>query len=120
MGSIVLSEILYSPAQPGTQFVEVMNRSTDNFDLAGWRLDGASGVFPTGSIVTNGQIIVLARNRAAFRRAYGKLPVLGTLDSALPTQDGTLVLLATNAGGDVFVDGVHYESGAPFPSRTVS
>jgi hypothetical protein len=118
VGALVVSEILYAPPIQGAQFVEIMNLSTNNFDLAGWRLDGVNTVFPAGSILTNRQIAVLALNRAIFRNTYGRIPVLTTLGSAPASQDGTLVLVGTNAAGEFLVNGVHYEAVAPFPPTT--
>src|SRR5262249_8281778 len=58
-GALLFSEILPTPIMPGAQFVEIMNHSSQNFDLWGWRVDGLNLAFPPGSIVTNGQILVL-------------------------------------------------------------
>src|SRR6185503_2481311 len=74
-GSLVISEIFYAAATNGAQFVEIVNQSANSFDLSGWRIEGANLTFPLGSIVTNGQTIVLARNRAAFGAAFPGVPV---------------------------------------------
>ena len=37
-------------------------------DLGGWRLDGGNLTFPVGSIITNGQRIIIAQDRTAFRQ----------------------------------------------------
>ena len=72
-------------AGPGrsAQFIEILNRSELNFDLSGWRLEGVGLTFPPGSIVTNGQILVLAQNRVAFRNAYGSVPVFAVFGGSL-------------------------------------
>ncbi len=114
-GALILSEIMYAPTASGGQFVEIVNRSAASFDLWGWRLDGLNLTFPPGSIVTNGQTIVLAQNRTAFRAAYGATPVFATFGATLSSQGQVLALVIPGAfGGDALVDGVRYESTAPW------
>src|SRR2546426_8453917 len=40
-----------------------------SFDLSGFRVNGLDYTFPEGSIITSGQYLVLAKNRAAFSAA---------------------------------------------------
>jgi hypothetical protein len=116
VGAVIISEIMFAPATPGAQFIEIRNRSGYVFGLSGWRLDGVNFTFPLGSILTNGQIIVLAQNRAAFRTAYGTVPVFGLFGGTLSAQEQVLALVEPGGGlGDVVVDGVRYEGGAPWP-----
>ncbi len=119
IGALVFNEIMSSPLTPGAQFIEVLNHSTQNFDLWGWRLDGLNLTFPPGSIVTNGQILVLAQNRAAFTSAYGDLPVFALFGGNLAAQGQALVLLKPGGdSGDVVVNAVRYEAAAPWPDAT--
>jgi hypothetical protein len=114
VGALVISEILYTPLRPGSQFIEIVNRSQQNFDLAGWRLEGANLTFPVGSVVTNGQILVLTQSRATFRAVYGKIPVFATWGANISGRDGVLRLVQPTVDGNILVDGVHYESAAPW------
>lgn len=116
VGALVINEIMATPATTGAQFIEIVNRSTHNFDLAGWSLDGANLTFPAGSIVTNGQILLLARNRNAFNAAHGNLPLFAVFGANLSTAGQALALLKPEAGGALIVDGVSYETGAPWPA----
>ena len=118
VGALVISEIMYAPATTGAQFIEIVNRSVLNFDLWYWRLDGASLTFPPGSIITNGQTVVLARNRTAFIAAYGRQPLLALFGVNLSAQGQSLMLVRPGAVGDELIDGVHYEAGAPWPAIT--
>lgn len=115
-GSLIISEILFAAGTPGAQFIEILNRSALNFDLTGWRLDGAGLTFPISSIVTNGQTIVLARDRAAFRSVFGSVPVFATFGTTLPSSRGqTLALVRPGTLGDELIDVVRYEVAAPWP-----
>ena len=118
IGALVISEIMFATAAPGTQFIEIVNRSAQNFDLWNWRLDGIGLTFPAGSIITNGQTIVIAQNRAAFIAAYGSRPLFALFGGNLSAQGESLMLIRPGAFGDELIDGVHYEAGVPWPTTT--
>jgi len=115
IGALVISEIMYAPATPGAQFIEIVNRSAFNFDLWNWRLDGVGLTFTPGSIITNGQTVVMAQNRATFIAAYGSQPLFALFDEALSAQSQTVMLIRPGMLGDEFIDGLHYEAAAPWP-----
>lgn len=117
-GSLAISEILATPATAGAQFIEIVNRSTHNFDLRNWRLDGVNLTFPAGTIITNGQTVVLVRNKAAFAAAYGSVPVFAVFDVNLSASSQRLMLVRPTALGDEFVDGLRYENRAPWIATT--
>lgn len=117
-GSLVISEILSSPTVAGAQFIELVNRSAQNFDLRGWRLDGLGLTFPAGAIITNHQTVIIARDRAAFARAFGSLPVFATFSANLSANAQRLVLVRPTLLGDELVDGLRYEGRAPWPVPT--
>ena len=116
VGSLIINEISYAVSTPGTQFIEIVNRAQYNFDLSGWRLDGANLVFPPGSIVTNGQTLVLARNYNAFRQAFPGVPQFAQFNANL-TSSQRLVLVRPG-DPDTIIDGVRYEAAAPWPVTT--
>ncbi len=118
VGALVISEIMFAPATPGAQFIEIMSRAACSFDLSGWRLDGANFTFPLGSIITNGQILVLAQDQAAFTAVYGKRPVFGVFGASLSRSEQRLVLVKPGTAGEVAVNGVRYEAVAPWPGLT--
>lgn len=117
-GSLVISEILSTPAVAGAQFIEIVNRSAQNFDLRGWRMDGLGLTFPAGAIITNHQTVVLVRDKAAFARAYGSIPVFATFNANPSTTAQRLVLVRPTLLGDELVDGLRYEGRAPWPVTT--
>ena len=117
-GSLVISEIMITPATAGAQFIEIVNRSAQNFDLWNWRLDGLGLIFPAGTIITNHQTVVLARNKAAFASAYGSVPVFAVFNANLSAQSQRLILVRPTALGDELIDGLRYEARAPWVSTT--
>lgn len=116
---LIITEILYDPLVPDAEFVEIHNTSaTASFDLSGWRLNGVDYLFPPGSIITNGQFLVLAKNRKAFSAAYGfNLPVYDEYDGALDDGGETLTLLRPGLapGDEIVVDRVSYDDNLPWP-----
>lgn len=116
VGSLILNEVMYSTASPNTQFVEILNRAFFNFDLSGWRIDGLNFTFPPGSIVTNRQIIVLARNRDVYFQTYDRLP-FAVFNSNLSATGQRLVLVKPG-DPETMIDGIAYEPAAPWPSVT--
>jgi hypothetical protein len=118
VGSLVITEVLFAAPSTGAQFIEIANLSQLNFDLSGWRVDGANLTFPLGSIVTNGQTLILARNRAAFRSLYGSVPVFSEFGSNLSAQEQTLALVKVSGTGERLIDALTYERVAPWPAVT--
>jgi hypothetical protein len=120
---IVFSEIMHSPTVAGAEFVELYNTSANAaFDLSGWRLNGLSYVFPSGSLLRPRQPLVLAANTEAFHKAYGVLaPVFGTFPGRLQPGGETLsLLLPLPEGGETAVARVRYEGGPPWPHPEAS
>jgi hypothetical protein len=118
VGALIISEIMFNPSSPGAQFVEIMNRSDQNFDLSFWRLDGLNFSFSFGSIITNRQIIVLAQDRIAFKSAYGTVPVFQFFGGNLAAQGQGLVLVKPTSAGDQVINAVRYEVAPPWPGTT--
>jgi hypothetical protein len=118
--SLVINEIMYNPLAPNASFVEIFNTSpTFSFDISGWRVNGLDFTFPAGSIITNRQILVLAKDRNAFSAAYGPaLRVFGEYDGSLDNDGETLSLIqpGPTPAEDVVVDRVRYEAIAPWPT----
>ena len=118
-GSVVLNEILYSPALPGEDFVEIYNSSPSfSFDLSGWRIDGLGYVFPIGSYITNGQYLVIAKDRFAVASLNGtaSMPV-DVFPGELSSVGGSLALVkpgASPAEAQV-ISRVTFEARAPWP-----
>ncbi len=117
---MVISEILYHPATPGTSFVELYNSAPSQaFDLSGWRLNGADFTFPDGTVLPAGQYCVVVADRAAFALAFGNdAPIVGVFAGQLDNGGETLALVIPGTAGqsDVIVDQVRYDDESPWPA----
>ncbi len=122
VGSLVINEIMYNPANPDATFVEILNRAATPFHIGGWLLNGLDYTFPTGTIILPGQYVIIAKNLGAFAAAYGSSVVpLGVFDGSLDRDGETIALVkpGSNGGEDLFVDRVRYEAQAPWPMDAV-
>jgi hypothetical protein len=123
-GSIAINEIMFNPAIPNAEYVELYNSSSNAaFDLSGWAFNGLSYTFPPGSRLNPRTYLVLARDRAAFDSAYG--PTIVPFDvfaGNLQTNGETLSLIVPGSGetDDLVVSKVHYEGGLPWPTGAQS
>lgn len=115
-GAIVITEVLSRSLQAGARFIEFQNRSPFSFDLAGFEIEGVNYTFPLGSIVTNGQIFVLVRDRDVFRQTYGNMPIFGVLSSS-PTPTSRIAIVEPGIPTR-FIDGVQFEADEPWPLTT--
>ena len=114
------NEIMYRPATPGGEYVELCNRSTNNvFDLSRWRLDGLDFQFPSGTVIRPGAYLLVVEDLSIFQALYGlERPVAGQFAGKLRSDGETLRLLRPRAGSGVLglVDEVSYASQAPWPA----
>ncbi|RLT17046.1 MAG: hypothetical protein DWI28_06780, partial [Planctomycetota bacterium] len=120
-GNVVINEILYNPAVPDGEFIELFNNSVSiNYDLSGWQFNGLSYTFPPGSYLAPRAYLVLAKNRDVFASTYGTtLVVFDTFTGSLQNNGETLTLIkpGANPALDVVIDKVKYEGAAPWPSN---
>jgi hypothetical protein len=119
-GTVAINEIAYNPLLADASYVELFNSSTNvSFDLSNWRMNGLDYTFPPGSIITNGQYLVLAKDQSAFLNAYGVfIPPFDEFSGNLQTNGETLTLFmpATQTNQpDFVVDKVKYSPLAPWP-----
>lgn len=118
---IVINEIMYNPSVPDAAYVELLNTSPNvAFDLTGWRINGLDFTFPTGSVITNRQHLVIAANAVGYFNAYttnAPAPFL-QFPGSLQNEGETLTLLrpGTTPGTEIVVDKVRYESVPAWPT----
>jgi regulation of enolase protein 1 (concanavalin A-like superfamily) len=118
VGHVVINEIMYNPAVPDAQYVELFNNSTTvTYDLSGWQLQGLSYTFPSGSLLPPLGFLVLASNVPAFAGAYGATNlVFDTFSSAL--LPGQLLSLVQPVGGsNLVVAQVRFDDVLPWPTN---
>ena len=120
LGNVVINEIMYHPEIPGTEYVEIHNRSANTaFDLGGWRLNGAGFTFPEGSSLAPGAYLLLVEDRQAFGETFGwTIPVAGEFPGSLDNGGEALTLLqpAVAPGEFVEIDRVRYSPDLPWPA----
>ena len=118
---IVINELMYNPAQPDTEFVEIVNTATNTaYDLSNWRLNGLDGTILPGTILQPGAFLVFAKNAEEFWRVYGSaIPVAGTFAGSFDKGGETIQLIKPGAtpAQDVVVDQVTYDDELPWPAR---
>jgi len=132
-GNLVISEIMYHPADPTPaeiaagfndtgdfEYIELTNASSTHYaDLANVRfLAGIGFDFDnalTGRLLAPGARVLLVKNMAAFQFRYGSgLPVAGEFSGSLDNVGEQLQLV--NAGGAVIADFL-YSDDEPWPAQ---
>jgi regulation of enolase protein 1 (concanavalin A-like superfamily) len=121
--SLVISEIMYHPAEAGTfttsapslEFIELFNTRGEPEDISGYRISGAvEYAFPTNTTIPGGGFLVVARDPAALESAYGIAGVLGPWIGAdtngLPNDKGVVRLL--HRTGAIFLEVKYSDSGS--------
>jgi len=120
VGNLVINEIMYHPAQPGTEFVEVYNRSASStFDLSEWLLRGVSFSFPPGTTIGPGEYLVVVDDEGAFHDAFGAITVAGEYGGSLDNGGETvrLVIPGGTQAEDIVVNELRYDDDPPWPTR---
>jgi hypothetical protein len=122
VGQVVINEIMFNPAVPEAEYVELYNASSKAaYDLSGWKLKGLAYTFPPGSLIGTNGFLVLAANRAAFAAAYGATnPVFDTFGGTFqPGEIFSLIQPGSNGSSNVTVAAVQYDSVPPWPTPIV-
>ncbi len=118
--AVVINEIMYNPVLPDAAFVEIFNSSPDtSVNLSGWRINGIGYTFPSGTVITNRQHLVLVANIIGYHAAFGtNSPApFGVFDGNLQNDGETLTLIKPGVilGSEIVIDKVRYEGVAPWP-----
>ncbi len=126
--SLVLTEIMYHPAEPSEEemaagydesdyeFLELHNRSPSPITLTNVRFTkGVDFDFPEGATLEAGRYGVLAANEAAIKQRYGNdVPVVGEWESNFSLSNGGERLKLSFGAGNAIFD-FQYEDEAPWP-----
>ena len=115
-GQILITEIMYHPLDTSAEFIEIYNRSSDTFDLGGWRLNGVDLIFDRGALIGPGEYRVICEDLQAYTVAYTNTEVvIGDYDGSLDNGGETLTLeMPDGAGGWTTIDRVRYDDSAPW------
>lgn len=124
-GSLVISEIMYHPADPTSaeiavgfdnddyfEFIEIRNTGTQALDLSNVRF--TKGIdFDFSGILGAGETLIVVNNIAAFSMRYGGLPVAGAWTGKLD-NGGEQIKLSFGAGEAI--SDFLYDDIAPWPT----
>ena len=108
-----ITEMMYNPlGGDAYEFIELQNGGDAEIDLSGARFRGIDFVFPEGSIIIPGEIVVLIKDFPAYRERYPRAPWFGMYEGKLANSGETITLL--DRQGNV-LDSVSYgdENGWP-------
>lgn len=73
---IIFNEIMFHPIseEPGDEYFELFNRGNASVDMGGWQIDGdVRFQFPTGTILSSGQYLVVAKDIERLRSNHPHL-----------------------------------------------
>jgi hypothetical protein len=108
---VIINEIMADPspvvALPNTEFVELYNRSANNFDLTGWAFTDGSSTGSVGSYVlpAGGYVILCAKADTALFTPFGPRVGLSSFPSLNNSGDHLLLM---DASSNV-IDSVNYD-----------
>jgi len=115
---IAITEINYHPptridGRDG-EFIELFNTEPYDIELTGWRIAGdVAYLFPSGTVLRAGTLLVVASDPADVQTIYGITGVLGGYSGQLSNGSG-LIQLRNDRGGVVLE--VEYGDHAPWPA----
>src|SRR5262249_21929638 len=113
---IRITELMYNPVGGDAyEFLELQNIGAVPVDLSGFSFEGITYVFPSGSILAPGAIIVLASasNPAAFATRYPGVVVAGYYNDKLSNSGERIALLDQNGNTVISVD---YQNSGGWPA----
>jgi len=127
-GNLVVTELMYNPPPVTTgelvvnkedyEFIELRNIGTQPISLAGVRItDGVVYDFTTGTVqvLNPGQVVVVAKNVAAFRSRYGNdALVTGQFGSGNLSNGGEAITIV--AADNAVIQTFTYDDAVPWPT----
>jgi hypothetical protein len=116
--SLKITEVLYNPAgsEETLEFLELWNSTGKEIDVTGWSIEGIGFAFPEGTRLAEDEVIVVAKEPAAFRAEYGDVArVFGPYEGQLDNDGEILRVKDAGPGYPATVDFLRYGSSAPWP-----
>jgi hypothetical protein len=91
--TLSITEIMYNPPDGGDyEFIELKNTGGGQFDLSNMSFEGIIYIFPPGTLLEAGEMIVLVRNPTAFARRYPGVGIDGVYDGQLSNKGEQVAL----------------------------
>jgi hypothetical protein len=131
---LVISEIMYNPLSGGTEFIEIVNMSTDDVTFSSqgtpWKIDGISFDFPIGvSLNKDGLLVIIGSETsiAAFRSSNKIDSTITVLQYAGKLSNGGETITIERPGSAwvdsdgsiqhsyISIDAVSYKDESPWP-----
>lgn len=113
-GNLAVTELSYDPPNADHEFIELMNYFTQPIDLTGVHFEGITFTFPSGTLLAQGERIVVVRNQTEFNAQYGNVPrVAGQYTGALDNNGEQIAVIAAN-GADILR--FNYGIASPWPT----
>jgi hypothetical protein len=97
-----VTEIMYNPLGGDTyEFLELQNAGDTSLEVGGWSFSGITFIFPIGTVLAPGQVIVLGSSLAPanWTNRYSGVTAFGRFDGSL--SNGGEKLSLKNADGEV-------------------
>ncbi len=111
---LVISEIMYHPADDGAEFIEFANHGEQSIDLTGFAFtDGIEFTFGAGTYIDPGDFLVLAGSEVDFQARYPGVAFAGVYTGRL-SNAGEPVEFAD--ARDRILISLTYDDDAPWPS----
>lgn len=113
---IVINELMYHPpdSEEVGEYVELYNAGYGSVDLSGWRFaDGITFTLPQGTVLDEGEYLVVCADQVFVRAAYGIANVTGNFSGTLDNA-GERLRLVNSVG--MIMDEVRYGDGNPWPA----
>ncbi len=110
---LVVNEIMYAPASPEPEWIEILNRSGTPVNVKKWQITDATGsrhvLSASDIIIAAGAYLLLTRDSAALHGARGALPCAVVSVSGFPSlnNSGDAVVLLDAQGRTV--DSMYYQ-----------
>ena len=127
MASVIFNEIHYHPTPPTDreiglgfvdddefEFIELLNTSATPVVLTGWQIaGGVSFVFPSGTVIGAGELLVIAKDEDALLVRYPESSPAGDFDGKLANEGETVQLLDFSLN---VVDEISWAPDDPWPN----
>ena len=117
-----ITEIMYRPYSIGSglEYIELLNTSGRDIDVSEWVITGGVNfVFPRGTTVPQGGMVVVVRDRDAFIERYpavmNSAQVFGDYQGALDNGGDEIRLMDAGPGYPATIDYVKFEDGGSWP-----